>query len=108
MRLRFEKCMNSRVFKEPLREINEKTLILDKFIKSLENSGLKKLKDCKLVMAKNTSKLDGLSPLKTLSRGYSIATSKVTNKSIRSINDVKACDELEIRVEDGKIDAIVS
>ena len=108
MRLRFEKCLNSRVFKDPLQKINEKNLILDKFIKSLENSILKKVKDYKLIFAKNTTKLDGLSPLKTLSRGYSITTSKTTNKVVKSSKDVKSGDELEIKVEDGKINATVN
>ena len=108
MRLRFEKCMNSRVYKEPLQKINERYLLVDKYIKLLENSSIKKLKDCKLVMAKNASKLDALSPLKTLSRGYSITILKENDKIIKSVKDVKSGDLLEIRVEDGKIEASVS
>ena len=107
MRLRFEKCMNSRVYKEPLQKINERYLLVDKYIKLLENSSIKKLKDCKLVMAKNASKLDALSPLKTLSRGYSITILKENDKIIKSVKDVKSGDLLEIRVEDGKIEASV-
>ena len=107
MRLRYEKCMNSRVYKEPLQKINEKYLLLDKYFKSLENSGIKKIKDCKLVMAKNIAKLDALSPLKTLTRGYSIASLKENKKVIKSVKDVKNGDVFELRVEDGKIDAQV-
>ena len=108
MKLRFEKCMNSRVYKEPLQKINERAMILDKYIKIIEDSGLKKIKDCKFVMSKNVSKLDALSPLKTLTRGYSIATLKEKNKIVKSIKDVKSGDKLEIRVEDGNIDAVVN
>lgn len=107
MRLRFEKCMNSKVYKEPLRRINDGYLLVDKYFKILENNGIKKLKDCKLIMAKNVSKLDALSPLKTLTRGYSIVNSKENGKTIKSVKDVKAKDKIEIRVEDGKFDAEV-
>ena len=108
MRLRFEKCMNSRVYKEPLQRVNEGYLLIDKYLKILENAGVKKLKDCKLLMAKNVTKLDALSPLKTLSRGYSITSLKETNKIIKSVKDVKSGDIVDIRLSDGKIEASVN
>ena len=89
MRLRFEKCMNSRVYKEPLQKINEQYLLIDRYVKILENASIKKIKDCKLIMAKNVSKLDALSPLKTLTRGYSITNLKENNNVIKSVKDVK-------------------
>jgi len=107
MRLRYEKCMNSRCYTEPLQKINEKYLLIDKYLKSLENFSIKKIKDCKLIMTQNITKLDTLSPLKTLTRGYSIVTLKNTNKIIKNSKDAKSGDEVEIRVEKGKIDAIV-
>ena len=108
MRLRFEKCMNSRVYKEPLQKINENFVLIDKYYKSLENSGIKRLKDSKLIFTKIVSKLDTLSPLKTLSRGYSITKHKGTNKAITNIKDVKTGDIIEIRVKDGEFDATVN
>lgn len=106
MRLRFEKCMKSKVFVEPLQKVNEGYLLVDKYLKLLENSQIKRLKDCKLVMTKNISKLDALSPLKTLARGYSIAS--LSGKAIKSKDEVQKGDLLEIRVEDGKFDAVVN
>ena len=38
MKLRYEKCMNSRVFKEPTRNINDNYLRVDNYIKRLENT----------------------------------------------------------------------
>lgn len=38
MKLRYEKCMSSRVFKEPLRNINDNYLKIDAYIKRLENT----------------------------------------------------------------------
>ena len=49
----------------------------------------------------NISKLDSLSPLKVMSRGYSYVTKE--NEIIKSINEVKKDDELELKLVDGKI-----
>ena len=38
MKLRYEKCMQSRVFTDPLRNINDNYLKIDAFVKRLENS----------------------------------------------------------------------
>ena len=103
MRLRYEKCMNSRVFKEPLQKINEKYMLIDMKVKSIQNSILSIYKDKKTNMVKQIAKLDGLSPLKTLTRGYSIV--EANGKIIKSVNDVKKDDEVDIRLIDGKAKA---
>lgn len=53
-----------------------------------------------------TRALDGVSPLKTLSRGYAILTSD-QNKLIDSVKQVKPNDTLTARVQDGIIDCTV-
>lgn len=72
MKLRYEKCMQSRVYKEPLQGINERQQILDIHIKSIINSVNHKITVSKKDFANIITKLDTLSPLKTLGRGYSI------------------------------------
>ena len=99
MKLRYEKCMSSRVFKEPLRNINDNYLKIDTFIKRLENSIKTKQKEEKTKYVELVSKLDTLSPLKTLTRGYSLV--EKDGKIIKSINDVKSEDKIDIRFVDG-------
>jgi exodeoxyribonuclease VII large subunit len=99
MRLRYEKCMNSRVFKEPTQKINEKYMIIDLKVKSLQNSIINIYKDKKTNMIKHISKLDALSPLKTLTRGYSIV--QKDSKVIKSVKDLNKDDEVDLRVVDG-------
>ena len=82
MKLRYEKCMNSRVFKEPTRNINDNYLRIDNYIKRLENTIKIKQKEEKTKYIELISKLDALSPLKTLTRGYSIV--ETDNKIIKS------------------------
>jgi exodeoxyribonuclease VII large subunit len=53
-----------------------------------------------------SGKLDGISPLATLQRGYAIA-STAQQKIVRAASDVKAGDQLKIRIMQGEIDCIV-
>lgn len=105
MKLRYEKCMNSRVFKEPLQKINEKYILIDMKVKSIQNSITNIYNKKKTNMVKNISKLDALSPLKTLTRGYSII--QKDGKVIKSVNQLQKDDELEIRLIDGSTRAKV-
>ena len=82
MKLRYEKCMSSRVFKEPLRNINDNYLKVDTYIKKLENIIKTKQKEEKTKYIELVSKLDTLSPLKTLTRGYSLV--EQDNKIIKN------------------------
>ncbi len=50
-----------------------------------------------------TGKLDAVSPLRTLSRGYSIAMKYPEKTLVRWISDVEKNDEIQILVNDGKI-----
>ena len=50
-------------------------------------------------------KIEVLNPIKTLKRGYSI--SRINEKVIQSVKDVKANDNIKIEVCDGVIDAFV-
>ena len=105
MNLRYEKCMSSSVFKEPLRKINDNYIKLDNCIKQIENSIKVKHEKEKAKYIELIAKLDALSPLKTLYRGYSIT--EKNNKVIKSKEELKANDLIEIRFVDGKKEAIV-
>ncbi len=100
MRLRYEKCMASRVFKEPLQKINEQYILIDMKIKQMQNTITSKIKDDKTKMVELITKLDTLSPLKTLTRGYNIAVDK-NGKIVKSNKSLKKDDEILVRLTDG-------
>ena len=104
MKLRYEKCMNSRVFKEPLQKINEKYILIDMKVKTMQNSISNIYNSKKTNMIKHIAKLDALSPLKTLTRGYSIVQA---NGIVKSVSQIKKDDEIDIRLIDGKTRARV-
>ena len=105
MRLRYEKCMSSVVFKEPTRKINDNYLKIDMHIKQLENLIKQKCKTEKTKYIELVSKLDALSPLKTLSRGYTIT--EKDNKIIKSKSNLNTGDTINLKFIDGNVIAEV-
>ena len=105
MRLRFEKVMASKVYKDPLKNINDKYLEVDRFAKLIENFGALKIQKVKGEFSKLVAKLDTLSPLKTLSRGYSIA--EKNGNVVTSVNELVQGDELRLRFIDGEKEAVI-
>ncbi len=103
MKLQYEKCMASKVFKDPLKEINDKYVLLDSFIKNTENIIKNKYKDSKNKYIENVTKLDALSPLKTLTRGYCLT--EYNGKIIKSVKDIKSGDTVDLRFADGNKNA---
>ena len=100
MKLRYDKCMSSSVFKEPTRRINENYIKIDTYVKQLENIINKVKEKNKNKYIELVSKLDTLSPLKTLTRGYSII--EKDGKIVKSISDLKTEDKIAIRLKDGE------
>ena len=74
-------------------------------LKDLERIITSKMKDYKLRTVEKITKLDALSPLKTLSRGYSII--EKDNKLIKSVNDLKIDDVVNLKLTDGNVNARV-
>ena len=103
MKLRYEKCMSSSVFREPTRKINENYIKLDTYIKQLENLIKAKQEKEKSIYIELVAKLDAYSPLKTLLRGYSII--EKDNKIIKSKEELKKGDIVSIKLFDGNKDA---
>ena len=103
MKLQYQKCMMSRAFKDPKHRINEYYQLLDNILKNIE-------KDIKNIYNKNKnqaveviSKLDTLSPLKTLIRGYSITQDGDT--IIKSVQQLEKGKIVKLRYIDGETDA---
>ena len=105
MRLRFEKCMNSRVYKYPKQRINDEYMLIDSKCKKMENLLLQKLKDSKLYAMKWITKLDTLSPLKTLTRGYCLT--EYEGKLITKSSELKENMNVVLRYQDGSKKAII-
>ena len=105
MRLRYEKCITSVAIKEPLRRINDNYLKIDTLIKQLENIIKTKQEKEKTKYIELVAKLDTLSPLKTLYRGYSIT--EKNGKIIKNKDELDKGDIVDIKFSNGKRQAEV-
>lgn len=102
-RARYEKCMNSIVFRDPLYIVQDKYVNVESCVKNLEKIIVSKMKDYKLKTVEKIAMLDAMSPLKTLARGYSVV--EKDNSVVKSVKDVNKDDIINIRLNDGNVDA---
>lgn len=105
MRLRYEKCMATRAFKEPLQHIHEQYMQLDASVRNMQHAITNTTKDKRNKAMQVIAKLDTLSPLKTLTRGYCIAEAQ--GKMIKSAKTINKDTIVDIRFVDGQIQAKV-
>ena len=103
MRLRYEKTASSAIFTDPYRKINEFRLNLDGFFRLMEKDIKASYNIEKSKFIEQVAKLDALSPLKTLTRGYSIT--EKNGEIIKSTNNLKKDDEIKISFYDGSKNA---
>ncbi|MBQ2670089.1 MAG: exodeoxyribonuclease VII large subunit [Clostridia bacterium] len=98
--------LNRFKMRTPKDRIDEYNLRVDSLVRSMENSVKMKTLALRRSFAAEAAKLDALSPLQTLSRGYSIPT-KEDGTVIRSAKEMKSGDEFVLRLKDGQTDCIV-
>lgn len=96
----------AKIEKVPYDMINSYRVNIDKLLTISKNVLDIKIEKYKSVCVKNIAKIDALSPLKTLTRGYSVVQNE-TGHVIKRKVDVKKNDKLNITLQDGKIDAVV-
>ena len=105
MKLRYDKCLSSSVFKEPTRKINENYIKLDTYIKQMENLIQTKSEKEKASFLNLAAKLDAYSPLKTLYRGYSIT--EKNGKIVKSTKELEKGDLIDVKFTDGSASAFI-
>ena len=91
--------MKSRIFTDPTRKIKDNYILVDTYVKRLENRIRNIKKDKHTKFLELATKLDTMSPLKTLTRGYSLV--EKDNKIVKSVKQLKENDEINIRFYDG-------
>ncbi len=104
--LRLQKCLSSVVFKEPShRIVSNRAEYIDKLSEQLKIFTTQKIKQCENALLTDASKLDALSPLKTLARGF--ATVQKNGKTLLSTKDLKENDIIKLNLADGNADCQV-
>ena len=101
-----ERLKAAKLEKVPLDKINRYRMTIDSIMSKSESNLRYKIEKYRTRCIKGITKIDTLSPLKTITRGYSV-TESIDGKVIRKTSDVKSSDEIKITLSDGKISAIV-
>lgn len=96
-----ENLMARDVLKNPLAVYNVKQLTVDSLSMRMEKAFVNTVTRENERFIRNVSKLDALSPLKILKRGYSMATDS-TGKPVATVKKIKQGDVLKINFDDGK------
>jgi exodeoxyribonuclease VII large subunit len=92
----------------PKHSITKKQQKLTQHITVLNHSITTTLNNKKATLALQLAKLDTLSPLKTLERGYAIVQNETHQHLISSVSHVKTGDKVSIKVKDGEIISTVN
>ena len=103
---RFTAVASKRVLQSPENYLEDKKMQIDYLTKQFAAVSKAYVDNKKRRFIQLTSSLDAMSPLKVLSRGYSM-TKDADGNILRSIENVHVGDELEIMLEDGTVQAVV-
>ncbi len=102
---RLNSVMSSGCFKDPFYMIKTAEQNLDLLVDKIENSYKSKTDSLYLRLSTAISKLDALSPLKTLSRGF--AGINKNSETVKSVNQINTGDIIDVTLYDGKAECLV-
>lgn len=105
-RYKLSVCENNPAFKMFINFIKDKEVGLDSLYSAMESAMKEIIASKKETFSHLVGKLDALSPLQVISRGYSVATDE-SGKIVRRTTDVKSDDLIKLKVSDGDIECIV-
>lgn len=98
-----DRLKGSTAFRQPLDRIYQERMRMDQLSRYLQKAVRGNLENTQSRFACCAGKLDALSPLTVLSRGYSVVRNVENGEIIRSTTQVTAGEPLEITVSDGKL-----
>ena len=101
-RMRVKMLSENTVLKNPMVKVEDNRIYLDSLYKNFENAFQGILNEKKQILALNASKLDALSPLSSLQRGFSV-TKDTAGKVVKSVGQISDGDEITVLVSDGSL-----
>ena len=106
LRERLDSCASRRVLLDPMTLVDNRRMELDRSRERLAAAEEKVLAGKRQRFVAATAKLDAMSPLKVLTRGYAITHDEKGN-SIRSAEQLHSGDKITLRLSDGSADCLV-
>ena len=106
-RMTLRRFTESTAFKQPYNKIYQDRMLLDVQKRYLEKALTVLNTESRNKLSTLAARLDTLSPLNSLARGYSITRSEKDHTLVKSIQSVKVGDKLEVFLTDGLLDCVV-
>ncbi|MCC8064952.1 MAG: exodeoxyribonuclease VII large subunit [Clostridiales bacterium] len=101
-----ERCDRSQALKNPYLLLESKQMELDRLTERLGSAAEKALNRQQVRLASLTAGLDAMSPLKVLSRGYSVTRNQAG--AMTSVQEAAVGDELSTTLSDGTLTSVVT
>ena len=106
LREQFEKTARSRVLQDPMAFIDDKRLLLDYTQKNLASLARQQTAHRMQQFTALAAKLDALSPLSVLGRGYAVARTE-DGQILRAAQDVSIGEKIEVLLGQGSLNCTV-
>ena len=106
LRAELDTLSGRRVMREPEAIVDDRRLELDRLREKLVSAAESRISVCRTEQIRLASSLDAMSPLRVLTRGYSIATGE-NGEVIRSVRSLEKGAPLRLRLGDGSADCRV-
>lgn len=106
LRERLDVCAQRRVLTDPMTLVDNRRMELDRSRERLASAEEKILAVKRQRFVASTAKLEAMSPLKVLTRGYAIADDEKGN-AIRSAGQLHSGDRITLRLSDGRANCLV-
>ena len=95
------------VLRHPIQLLAPRQQRLDIVIARLNTAAKNSFDSCRSRLSLNAARLEALSPVRVLARGYSVSRKLPGGEIMRSIRQVEPGDRLETLVADGRVESIV-
>lgn len=105
-RQRVEELSNKRVLQDPKNYIDDKRVMLDYMQTRLNAASMRSVTAARERFIRLGAKLDAMSPLKVLGRGYAIAR-KEDGTVVKAASDVQKGDRITLRLQTDNVNAVV-
>ncbi len=106
-RMTLKRLSERTAFKQPYSKIYQERMLLDVQKRYLEKALTVINTKARNSLSMLAARLDTLSPLSSLARGYSITRSGKDHTLIKSIQSVRVGDKLEVNLTDGRLECLV-
>ncbi len=105
---RLSRLTGNRIFREPYLLVEKRQADLDRIRERQQNAAQRRHIDACGRLNYLAGKLDSLSPLKVLARGYGLVTEPATGRPLTSVSLIKPSDLINISLVDGDLDCTVN